>query len=95
MASVFLSYDRDDSSAARSVAKSLEKSGYIVWWDQRIQGGAEFSKEIEQALAEADAVVVLWSRESVQSLWVRDEAASGRDRGRLVPLSLDGTDPPL
>ena len=27
--------------------------------------------------------------------WVRDEAAQGRDRHRLVPLSLDGTQPPL
>src|SRR6185295_15159964 len=42
-----------------------------------------------------DAVVVLWSKSSVESDWVRDEAAQGRDRQRLVPLSLDGTVPPL
>ncbi|GAA4712196.1 toll/interleukin-1 receptor domain-containing protein [Sphingomonas lutea] len=95
MANVFLSYDRVNATAARSIAKTLEKSGHSVWWDQRIHGGAEFSREIERALGDADAVLVLWSRESIESAWVRDEAAAGRDRGRLVPLSIDGTEAPL
>jgi tetratricopeptide (TPR) repeat protein len=50
---------------------------------------------IEEALKAADAVVVLWSRNSVESAWVRDEAAAGRDTGRLVPVTIDGTEPPL
>ena len=49
----------------------------------------------DEALARADVIVVLWSRQSVQSDWVCDEAAQGRDRHRLVPLSLDGALPPL
>lgn len=95
MASVFLSYDREDAAAAGSVARALQKAGHSVWWDRQIAGGSEYSREIEQALAAAEAVVVLWSRRSVNSPWVRDEAASGRDRGRLVPVRLDSTDPPL
>ncbi|MEP6905923.1 MAG: hypothetical protein ABI875_07540, partial [Gemmatimonadales bacterium] len=31
----------------------------------------------------------------VRSAWVRDEAATGRDTGRLVPVTLDGSQPPL
>ena len=81
MASVFLSYDRDDAAKARAIADALEQAGLTVWWDFHIKGGAEFNKEIERALAEADAVVVLWSEEAIQSAWVRDEAAAGRDRG--------------
>lgn len=95
MASVFLSYDREDVARARPIASALEKAGHSVWWDSHIKGGAEFGKAIEQALAEAEAVVVLWSRQSVDSPWVRDEAAAGRDRGRLVPVRLDSTEPPL
>ena len=38
---------------------------------------------------------MLWSAQSVQSAWVRDEAAAGRDSGRLVPVMIDETDPPL
>lgn len=95
MASVFLSYDREDIGKARPIAATLEKAGHFVWWDQHIKGGAQYSKEIEQALKLADAVVVLWSSHSVDSPWVRDEAAAGRDNGRLVPVSLDRTEPPL
>ena len=95
MALVFLSYDRDDASTARSIAQALEKAGHAVWWDFHIHGGAEFNKEIEEALAAADAVVVLWSKFAVESPWVRDEAAAGRDTGRLVPVRLDDARPPL
>lgn len=95
MASVFLSYGHEDVKAARAVALALEKAGHSVWWDRHIKGGTEYSKEIELALEAADVVVVLWSRNSVGSPWVRDEAASGRDRGRLIPLGVDSTPPPL
>lgn len=95
MASVFLSYDREDAARARSIAQALDKAGHNVWWDRHIKGGAQYSKAIEAALKAADAVVVLWSQRSVESAWVRDEAAAGRDSGRLVPVSLDGTDPPM
>jgi tetratricopeptide (TPR) repeat protein len=95
MASVFLSYDRDDSDKARSLAHSLETAGHEVWWDLHVRGGAQFSKVIEEALKAADVIVVLWSRNSVDSAWVRDEAAAGRDSGRLVPVTIDCTSPPL
>ena len=95
MASVFLSYDRDDEAKAKSIALALEKAGHSVWWDRHIKGGAQYSKEIEAALKAAEAVVVLWSVHSVDSAWVRDEAAAGRDSGRLVPVMIDDTEPPL
>jgi tetratricopeptide (TPR) repeat protein len=95
LASIFLSYDRDDDAKARSVALALEKAGHQLWWDQRIKGGAQYSKEIEAALQAADAVVVLWSVHSIDSAWVRDEAAAGRDSGRLVPVLIDNAEPPL
>ena len=95
MANVFLSYARDDAATAQSIAAALEQAGHDVWWDIHIRGGAQFSKAIEEALAAADAVVVLWSKRSIESPWVRDEAAAGRDAGRLVPATIDGTSPPL
>ena len=95
MASVFLSYAHADARSATPVAVALEKAGHSVWWDRHLRGGNQFSKEIEQALDAADVVVVLWSATSVESAWVRDEATAGRDSGRLIPTSLDGTDPPL
>ena len=95
MANVFLSYARDDLAKAELVTAALERLGHSVWWDRRVQGGSRFSLEIEQALKSADVVLVLWSRTSVQSAWVTDEAAEGRDSGRLVPVVIDDSKPPL
>jgi TolB-like protein/Tfp pilus assembly protein PilF len=92
---IFLSYAHADRAKAQRLAAILEQSGYTVWWDALVEGGSRFAKSIDEALDKADAVVVLWSKYSVESDWVRDEAAQGRDRQRLVPLSLDGTVPPL
>ncbi len=95
MASVFLSYVHEDADKARALAGLIEQAGHSVWWDRHIKGGAQFSQEIERALNAADRVVVLWSAASVNSAWVRDEAAAGRDSGRLLPITLDDTSPPL
>ena len=92
---VFLSYAHADQAQAQRLANVLQRSGLTVWWDALIEGGSSYATTIKDALAAADAVIVLWSRQSVESDWVRDEAAQGRDRRRLVPLSLDGTPPPL
>ncbi|HEX6741724.1 MAG TPA: TIR domain-containing protein [Sphingomicrobium sp.] len=94
-ATLFLSYARADEPQARRLAAALQQAGYTVWWDALIEGGATFSKSIAEALDSADAVLVLWSARSIESDWVRDEAAQGRERHRLVPLSLDGSHPPL
>ena len=93
--SVFVSYARDDRETAVALVRGLEAQGFRVWWDGLLEGGRAFADRIEEALKTADAVVVLWSARSVRSHWVRDEAAHGRDRGRLIPASVDGTEPPL
>ncbi len=92
---IFLSYARADRSRVGPLAAALEARGLNLWWDAKIGGGAEFARSIESALESADVVIVAWSAHSVGSDWVRDEAGHGRDRGRLVPISLDGTAPPL
>jgi len=93
--SIFLSYSRTDQKNARLIVLALEGAGYSVWWDGLLEGGERFSKATEAALDHARAVVVLWSKTSIESHWVHDEATRGRDTARLVPLSLDGTLPPL
>lgn len=95
MASIFLSYSHEDRKRAERIAKSLESAGHQVWWDQHIRAGSRFSKDINQALKRSDLVVVLWSEASVESIWVQDEAAHGRDNRRLVPVLIDKVDPPL
>jgi TolB-like protein/Flp pilus assembly protein TadD len=94
-ARVFVSYAHEDKPRAQEMVRALEASGFTVWWDSLIAGGAAYAIETEHALERAATVVVLWSRHSIGSHWVRDEAALARDRSRLVPVSLDGAEPPL
>ncbi len=92
---VFLSYSRDDRPLAREVLDLLEAAGISVWWDDMLEGGTRFHQVTEFHLENCAAVVVLWSKISVASHWVHDEATRGRDRGVLIPVSIDGTLPPL
>ena len=95
MSRIFLSYARDDVDAARQLAEGLSQAGHDVWWDHNLHGGSRFDTEIDRALKNAEAVVVLWSEASVGSAWVKDEAGEGRDSGRLVPVSIGSAKPPL
>ncbi|GAB5454678.1 MAG: hypothetical protein Hens2KO_09070 [Henriciella sp.] len=92
---VFFSYSRNDRARAVPIIRALEQSGIDVWWDGLLEGGAKYIENTERALHEADAVVVLWSKHSIDSHWVQDEAMYGRDQRRLVPLSIDQVEPPL
>jgi adenylate cyclase len=95
LARIFLSYARDDADAAKQLAACISERGHEVWWDRHLHAGSRFAAEIDKALKNSEAVVVMWSPSSIDSAWVQDEAAEGRDSGRLVPVSLAGAKPPL
>lgn len=95
MSGLFISYARQDEAVADRLARALESTGHEVWWDRRLSGGSEFSREIQKAIEDSDQVIVLWSAHGVESPWVRDEAAVARDLGKMIPVTLDGTKAPL
>ena len=90
---VFVSYARQDRDRIAPLVRALQARGLEVWWDSRIAGGTEFRKEIEAQLEAAGAVLVVWSRHSIESLWVADEASAGLERDKLVPISIDPVPP--
>lgn len=95
MADIFISYAREDAAWVEKLNRALEAQGYSVWWDRNLATGARYLKETEAQLREARATIVVWSKISIDSHWVVDEAALARDLGRMVPISKDGTMPPL
>jgi TolB-like protein len=66
-----------------------------VWWDQALSAGEAFDRVTEKALDDARAVVVLWSRKSVESRWVRAEATQGHNNNRLVPAMIEACRRPM
>jgi len=95
LADVFISYAREDRDRIDRLAKLFEAEGHSCWFDQHISGGERFVERTSRELAEARAVVVAWTQHSIASHWVADEASEARDRGKLAPVSLDGSVPPL
>jgi len=73
----------------------LHQKGWSVWWDRTILPGKTWDQVIEKALADARCVIVLWSRASIRSDWVRTEAEEAKERGILVPALLDDVSIPL
>lgn len=95
MSDIFISYSNQDRAKAKDLAKALNRKGWSVWWDRKILPGESFDEIIEKALNAARCVIVLWSRTSVASDWVKAEAEEGRKRGVLVPVLLDEVSIPL
>ena len=95
MPDIFLSYSREDQAIARRYAEALQREGFKVWWDQVLHPGETFDQVTEAALREARAVVVLWSRQSVTSRWVRSEATQADRFGTLVPVMIESCDRPI
>ena len=95
MTDVFISYASEDRERAREVASALETRGWSVWWDRKIVVGQPFDQVIEHELETAKCVVVLWSKDSILSEWVKNEAAVAAERGVLVPALIDNVKLPL
>lgn len=95
MADIFISYAREDRPRVEPIAKALEDQDWSVWWDPQIPPGKTFFAVIKEALDAAQCVVVLWSKQAINSEWVLEEANIGKRRGILVPAKLDSVEPPL
>jgi hypothetical protein len=95
MADVFLSYAREDTARAEQVASGLAAAGLDVFWDNEIPPGTTWADYIEGKLNQCKALIVLWSENSTKSQWVREEARMGRDKGVLIPVMIDASQPPF
>jgi hypothetical protein len=95
MADIFLSYAHQDATVAAAMVTALERLGWSVYSDRKLEIGGDYRPDLQRALNAARAVVVLWSEAAVASRWVRNEAEDALNRNILFPASLDGTAPPL
>jgi tetratricopeptide (TPR) repeat protein len=92
---VLISYAREDVETARVLVDRLRRKEYRVWWDEELGAGDDYSAEILKALEAATVVVVLWSRASIESGFVSDEANVAKADSKLVPVTIDDVEPPL
>jgi hypothetical protein len=95
MADLFISYSRNDRERCTAIRDALAALKVNVWSDARIGAGSSFDREIEREIEAAKALLVLWSEDSVESDWVRNEARTGKEGGRLVATQIAPCQLPL
>ena len=89
MSDIFVSYAREDRRQAQRLAEALEGFGWSVWWDPKLRAGDRFDDVIQSTLKESTCVVVLWSRRSLKSRYVIDEATYALDHSKLIPVAIE------
>ncbi len=90
---IFVSYARENAAHAKRVQRYLQGQGWSVWVDEDgIRGAARWAGEIEQAIREAAAVVVLLSHHAAASEWVDRELVAATEQGvPIVVVELEHT----
>jgi hypothetical protein len=92
---VFISYSRVDFQFVDKLKNRLEKSGASVWLDRHSMVAGSIQKQVARAIRINDVVLLVLSKNSVESNWVTAELAMARQkeneqkRDVLCPVTLD------
>ena len=90
---VFLSYSRKDEESMLLIAKYLRAQKIKVWVDNEklIPGTPIWEDEIERAIVNASAIVVVLSPNSKNSEWVKREMTmADQNQKRVFPVLIRG-----
>ncbi len=85
---VYISYSTKDEELAKDLSRRLRDAGVGVFLEKKmLEAGADWRREIMDALGKSDEVIVLLTDNSAHSQWVRYEMgiADALDK-RLTPV---------
>lgn len=95
MSQIFISYSKQDKQRIQPIISLLEKQGYDVFWDNEIPTGSSWNEFIPKKISESTIVLVVWSINSVDSKWVKEEAEEAKNKNKLFPIIIDNISPPF
>ena len=93
---IFISYTTADDNFVTQLRKALEYQGFDVWIDSRnMRGGDTLKTEIESAIKDASAFIVVISPKVFNSTWVRQEILFAQKHvENIVPILIEDMKPP-
>jgi uncharacterized protein YjbI with pentapeptide repeats len=93
--SLFISYNQGDSDFVAALEKKLDETGVRYWRDVHHAPAGRLDKIIDRAMRLNPTVLLILSKNSVESDWVEDEATRARELEKelrhdvLCPIALD------
>ena len=93
MVDIFVSHSEQDRGVAQTLAKFLEGLGWTVLWDKTPLRDDDRHNASMAELANAQLVVVIWSRSSVSAAFVLQEAIAARDANKLMHVTNSAAPP--
>jgi hypothetical protein len=93
MPSVFISHSSASADAAARLERAFEGAGFDVWLDASDLGtGTLLRNELDAAIEQSQAVVLVWSEPASRSRWVSAEILTAFHRNRFIlPCVTDDT----
>lgn len=93
---IYISYQNRDGPIATALAERLRALGHVVRFDKELYTGAVWRDHLMEALLASDCVVVLWSKNTLDSQFVPAEVGSVRATPRmgLLPVVIGNVEIP-
>lgn len=93
MKNIFLSYAYVDNEVATKFAQALSSVGLTVFYGEQISAGDNWINTINKQLEASDVLIVLVSKEALDSSWVHMEVGAAWARNKMViPVLFPGID---
>jgi tetratricopeptide (TPR) repeat protein len=81
----FISHSSADLTKAARIEETLEKDGLTVWLDRsEIRPGRLLRAELQGAIRDSRAIILLWSKAAAKSRWVAAELLTAFHSDRFV-----------
>ena len=99
---VFISYSHKDKDFAHTLAANLIRHKTSIWIDEwEINAGDSMITKIQDAIQKASALIIVFSKDSIESIWCQKEVIAGIQRELeekkvlVIPVKIDDCQLPL
>lgn len=88
MGNVFISHVEEDQAIALELARGLEAEGYTTWYYERDSlPGVSYLEQIDEAIEQCHAIVIIISRDSISSRQVDIEVQRAHESSKhFIPV---------
>lgn len=86
MSQIFISYQRNSYNfVAEDLTKRLEKEGFTLWWDERINAGtADWRKKIDTEIENSRVILLVVTPDAMSSQYVTYEWSYALGKNKIV-----------